>query len=83
VNTPALLIVPTLVLLLLHVTVMPVIALPFWSFGTAVKVVVLPTSTVVVAGETVIVVSTGTADSVVKEMTAPFCDPALLDARTT
>jgi hypothetical protein len=52
------LIVPTLVLLLFHITV-AVITLPFWSLGVAVKVVVLATTTDVVAGETVIAFISG------------------------
>ncbi|VVB93571.1 Uncharacterised protein [uncultured archaeon] len=58
VNLPVESIVPTVVLLLVHVTV-AVIGLPFWSSVAAVKVWVPPTTTDAVAGETVILVNTG------------------------
>jgi len=58
VNTLEELIVPTVVLLLLHVTV-ALIGLPDWSFGEAVKVCMLPEATETEDGVAVIVVSTG------------------------
>ena len=73
VNTPVLLlIVPTLVLLLDHVTV-DEIALPSWSSVDAVKVVVFPTSTDVDDGEMVMFVRTGVVvtDNPVFSMTRP------------
>jgi hypothetical protein len=58
VNSPALVIFPTPVLLLLHV-ISALIGFPNWSLGNAVKDSVLPTTTEAIAGEIVMVVSLG------------------------